>query len=278
MLDRLRSSHEMLEQLVKERTMELAKVNEELKKEIIERKQMEEAVIRARNLESLGFIAGGIAHDFNNLLTIILGYASLAKMSVKPEGRIFDLLTQSEDACIRAKELTAKLLTFSKGGEPVRKTAFINKLLKDSADFALSGSNIQCEFFIPDDLYPVEIDEAQMSHAIHNLVINAREAMPDGGVVKISAENITVRPEDQLSLQEGKYIRISVEDQGAGIPEEHLQRIFDPYFTTKPMGVQKGMGLGLSICYSIIKKHNGHITVKSSVGGGNNISYLSSCL
>jgi CheY-like chemotaxis protein len=162
--------------------------------------------------------------------------------------------------------LTQQLLTFSKGGAPVKKTASIADVLRDSARFALRGSNVRCEFSIPDDLWPVEIDEGQISQVIHNLIINAYQAMPDGGAIRVSAENVLLGPDHDLSLtlNLGKYVSLSVEDEGHGIPQHLVSKIFDPYFTTKT----KGSGLGLATSYSILKNHDGTITVESEVGKG----------
>ena len=236
--------------------------------DISERKRSEEALLKAKKLESVGILAGGIAHDFNNLLTSILGNISFAKMHGNPEDKIFKLLDHAEKASIRASELTKQLITFSKGGVPVKKMAPIGELLEDTAHLSLSGSNVSCRFNIPNDLWPVEIDEGQMRQVIHHIVRNAREAMPEGGVINLLAQNMTLSAKDGLPLKGGKYIKLSVEDHGVGIPQENLSKIFDPYFTTKEMGSQKGMGLGLAICYSVIKNHEGLITVESRVGVG----------
>lgn len=229
-----------------------------------ERKNMEAELQKAQKLGSLGILAGGIAHNFNNILTAIAGNISLAKMYAKPGLEVFDILTEAEKASLKAKNLVQQLLTFSTGGMPKKKAISIAKLIKDSANFALSGSNVRCAFSILDDLWTVEVDEDQISHAINNLIINAKQAMSEGGVIKVSTENITIGSENFLPLKDGKYINISIEDQGSGIPEEDLQKIFDPYFTTK----QGGSGLGLATAYSIIKKHDGHITVESKPGVG----------
>jgi len=233
-------------------------------RDITEKRNMEEALLKADALESLGILAGGIAHDFNNILTGILGNITLAMMYAKPGDKIFERLKEAENASLRAKDLTQQLLTFSRGGEPIKKTAFISKLLEDTVAFVLSGSNVRCEFSISGDLWPVEVDEGQISQVINNLIINADHAMPGGGIIKVNAENIAVDVEQGLPLKEGNYIKISVEDQGIGIPEEHLQKIFDPYFTSK----QKGSGLGLATAYSIVKRHDGYIQVKSELGKG----------
>ncbi|MFH1581617.1 MAG: response regulator [Pseudomonadota bacterium] len=233
-------------------------------RDITEKRRLEQELIKADKLESVGILAGGIAHNFNNILTGILGNITLAKMYAKPEDKIFEKLSRAENAFLQAKHLTQQLLTFSRGGAPIKKTAFISELLKDTAIFALSGSNARCEFSIPGDLCPVEVDEGQITQVINNLIINAGHAMPEGGIIKVSAENTAVDAHQGLPLKEGSYIKISVEDQGIGIPEEHLQKIFDPYFTSK----HKGSGLGLASAYSIIKRHDGCIQVKSKLGVG----------
>jgi len=233
-------------------------------RDITERQRMEEELLKAQKLDSMNVLAGGIAHDFNNILTAILGNISLAKMYANPGDEIFQRLTEAEKASMQAKDLTRQLLTFSRGGAPVLKATCIAELLKNSASFVLRGSNVRCDFSIPDDLWPVEIDEGQISQVINNMIINADHAMPEGGVIEVCAGNITVGARDFPPLKGGKYVKISVQDQGIGIPEEHLQKIFDPYFTTK----QKGNGLGLALSRSIIKNHGGHIAVESRAGVG----------
>lgn len=180
------------------------------------------------------------------------------------EDKTYKRLTEAEKASLRAKGLAQQLLTFSKGGRPVRKVTFIGGLIEDSASFALSGSNVRCEFSIAEDLWLVEIDEGQISQAINNLVINAQEAMVEGGVIRLRAENVNVGAEDGLPLKEGGYVRITVEDQGIGIPKDHLPKVFDPYFTTK----QSGSGLGLATVYSIVRNHDGYIGVESKLRAG----------
>ncbi len=233
-------------------------------KDITERKILEKETLKVQKLESTGILAGGIAHDFNNILTIILGNITLAKMYAKPEDKVYDKLGKAENACMRAKDLTQRLLTFSKGGAPVMETASIVNLIKESANFALTGSNVACKFSTPDDLWQVEIDKGQINQVINNLVINADQAMPEGGTLSIIAENVKIGKDNTLLLKPGKYVKITVEDQGIGIPEKHLNKIFDPYFTTKTIG----SGLGLATTYSIIKNHGGLITVDSELGVG----------
>lgn len=237
-------------------------------RDITVHKRLEEELLKAQKLESIGVLAGGIAHDFNNLLTGILNCITLSKSFVKPEDKVFESLTMAEKASRLAKDLTHQLFTFAKIGEPVKKTTFINEIIKDAAGLIPTDFKARCEVFIPDDIWPVDVDKGQMSRVFHNLIINAKEAMPRGGIIKINAENIHISAKDGLPLKEGRYIKISIEDQGHGIPKKNLQKIFDPYFTTKQRGNKKGMGLGLAICYSIIKNHDGHITVTSEEGIG----------
>ncbi len=232
--------------------------------DITERKRMDDELIKVQKLESVGVLAGGIAHDFNNNLQVILGNIALARLCSNPNEEIFEHLIEMEKAIRQAKGLTQQLLTFSKGGDPVKKTISITKLITDSANLVLSGSNVSCEFYIPDNLWQVEADEGQMGQVINNLIINADQAMPEGGIIKIRAANATISAKDSLPLEEGRYVKITIQDQGTGISKKHLQKIFDPYFTTK----QKGNGLGLTTSYSILKKHGGYISAESEMGVG----------
>ena len=231
---------------------------------ITEKVRMEEELRKAHKLESLGVLAGGIAHDFNNLLTGILGNISMAKVITDPANKVHKRLDEAEKAVWRARDLTQQLMTFSKGGSPVKKTASIKQIVMDSASFVLRGSNVRCDFKVKGDIWPVEVDEGQISQVINNLIINADQSMVDGGVIEVGIENFNADQENEYPLKEGRYVRISVKDRGVGIPEEHLHRIFDPYFTTK----QKGSGLGLATVYSIIKNHDGHIRVESQQSVG----------
>jgi len=236
----------------------------DIMRDITDRKKLEEELLRTQKLESLGILAGGLAHDFNNLLTSVFGNISLAKLDARPGEAVHQRLDEAEKALFRAQDLTQQLLTFSRGGAPVKKIFSVKELVRGSASFSLRGSKARCVFSIPDELRPVEADEGQLSQVINNLVINADQAMPEGGTVTISCENITVEEGAALPLDPGKYLLLSVADQGIGIPQEHFEKIFDPYFTTK----QKGSGLGLATSYSIIKRHGGHITVESEMGSG----------
>ncbi|WP_298272790.1 PAS domain S-box protein [Geobacter sp.] len=226
--------------------------------DITELKDAREELFRARKLESLGVLAGGIAHDFNNMLTGILGNVSMARMIIPENHGAHSLLERAQKASERARDLTRQLLTFSRGGAPVKKVTSLAELIRESATFALRGSNVRCMFFISDDLWPVEADPGQFSQVVNNLVLNADQAMPDGGVVAIRAENV------DKTAGEGRMVRISFEDTGIGIPGKYLSRIFDPYFSTK----QQGSGLGLATVYSIVLKHGGTIRVDSQPGKG----------
>ncbi len=235
-----------------------------LANDITEQKMMKENMLRSQKLESLGVLAGGLAHDFNNLLTAILGNISLAKLNSPPGENVCRYLEFAEQATSRAQSLTQQLLTFARGGSPVKKLLSAKELIVDSAGFAIRGSKSRCEFKIVPDLLAIEADEGQLGQVINNLVMNADQAMPEGGTVTVSGENVTLTAKNPLLLEPGGYIRIQVADQGIGIPKDNLKKIFDPYFTTK----DKGIGLGLATCYSIMKHHNGHITVESTPGAG----------
>ena len=240
-------------------------------RDITEQRRMEDELLKIRKLESIGTLAGGIAHDFNNLLAVILGNISFAKMLLNADEKAMKRLDEAERATVRGKDLSYKLLTFARGGTPVKKLTVLDELIYDAVDITLAGSTTRCVFEIPDDLYKAEVDEGQVRQVIHNLVMNAREAMPEGGNITIRAENIDLARPNGIPLPPGNYICISVEDTGTGIDEKSLERIFDPYFTTKEMGSEKGMGLGLAICYSIVKNHHGYITVKSKKGIGTTV-------
>ncbi len=237
-------------------------------RDVTDRKKMEEELLRARKLESVGILAGGIAHDFNNLLGIILGNISLAQANPKPGGYLSKLLKATEKACYRAKNLTQQLLTFSHGGEPLRRPEFIQEIVKEAANMALAGSAVEWVFHTNEDPWPVDCDSGQIHQVVTNLMINAKEAMPQGGIVDISLVNEEIGPEKIAPLKKGNYVRLSVRDLGMGIPADLVPKIFDPYFSTKQRGTQKGMGLGLSTVYSIIKKHGGYIAVESEVAAG----------
>jgi PAS domain S-box-containing protein len=234
-----------------------------ISRDISERKKLEEEMARGDKLNSIGILAGGIAHDFNNLLTAIFGNITLAKMYANRRSEVYKRLEESEKAAERARDLTHQLLTFSKGGAPVKRAVSLQELAKESANFVLRGSNVKCEFSFPSDLWHVEADEGQISQVLNNIIINATHAMSEGGTVQMYCGNVVVDQGDS-PLAKGKYILISIMDHGTGITKKHLSKIFDPYFTTK----EKGSGLGLSTSYSIVRSHGGHITVESSPGIG----------
>lgn len=229
--------------------------------------KMEEELFKIDKLESIGVLAGGIAHDFNNLLTIIMGNIQLARMYTENE-KILNKLEETEKAAVRAKDLTQRLLSVAKGGPPQMEVTSINKLIRETAKFSLAGSNVEAEYDLPDELWLVDADKGQISQVIQNLVVNADQAMPLGGTLYIKGENVMIKEEDHLPLKAGEYIKISVKDEGEGIPRKYINNIFDPYFTTKNRGVEKGTGLGLTVCHSIIKKHKGHIGVNSKLEEG----------
>ncbi|MHB1565541.1 MAG: response regulator [Acidiferrobacter sp.] len=232
-------------------------------RDVTDVQRLEEERQKASRLESVGVLAGAIAHDFNNILTAIMGNISLAKLYTTAGDRIFERLSEAERAASWAKDLTHQLLTFAKGSAPVKKPIDIGTVVRNSAEFACRGSRVLCEVAVNGALV-VEADEGQVRQVIHNLVLNAQQAMPDGGRVRVSVHEVTLPIRGVQSLPPGRYVEISCEDNGIGISAEHLQKIFDPYFTTK----QNGSGLGLATSYSIIRKHGGLITVASQVDIG----------
>jgi PAS domain S-box-containing protein len=232
--------------------------------DITERKQMEQEIQKTQKLESLGVLAGGIAHDFNNILTAISTNLSTARMYGDLRDDISEMLADAEKASVRAKNLTQQLLAFAKGGTPVKKPVSISRLITTTAAFSLSGSNVRCEFSLPDDLWLAAVDEGQIGQVVQNLIINADQAMPRGGTIKIRAENMVIPEKGSLPLENGLYLRISVTDQGVGVTGKDMPHIFDPFFTTK----QKGSGLGLTTAFSILNNHAGHIEVESMVEEG----------
>ncbi|MBI5886348.1 MAG: PAS domain-containing protein [Deltaproteobacteria bacterium] len=234
--------------------------------DITERKRLDAELLRAQKLETIGGLAGGIAHDFNNLLLGIIGNVSLAKNFVRPDDKVFSFLNNIEKTAMRTKDLTRQLLTFSKGGEPIREAAPVNQLVKDCAALVLRGSNIECKYDFPEDLHNVDIDEGQISQVFNNIILNARHAMLGNGgrVINITARNVRLAETNGVPLRDGDYVRITVKDSGPGIAPNIIHKIFDPFFTTQ----ERASGLGLAISYSIIKKHGGHVCVESREGRG----------
>ena len=232
-----------------------------------EKKQVEEELFKTRKLESIGLLAGGIAHDFNNLLTAIMGNLDMAM--VKSEtAKSSSNLQEAKNAAMRARDLARQLLTFSKGGAPIRKKMDIANLLEDTTNFILAGASVSPRFFIAPDLYTLSADEGQLSQVIQNIVLNANQAMPEGGLIDIAAENTELN--GHPTLPDGPYVRIFIRDYGVGIPGKYISKIFDPYFTTK----EQGNGLGLSTAYSIVMRHEGYIDVSSKPGAGTTFTIL----
>jgi PAS domain S-box-containing protein len=247
-------------------------------RDITARQRAEAERRKAETLEQLGLLAGGIAHDFNNLLTAIIGNISLASLLLSPDDEMAERLDDAKNASLRARDLAQQLLTFARGGAPIKKTASIGKLIQDTVSFSLRGSHNRSEFAFGADLSSAEIDAGQISQVIANLVVNADQAMPNGGTLHVSSENFSYSATTTPAVPDlaaGDYVRIRIRDEGVGIPAKYMKRIFDPYFTTKP----KGSGLGLATAYSIIKNHNGLMTVESEVHVGTTFTiYLPAAL
>ncbi len=236
--------------------------------DVTEKSKTEEELSKIAKLESVGVLAGGIAHDFNNILTAIMGNINLALIRSGPESEIYELLSSAEKASARAKNLTQQLLTFSKGGEPIKSIATIQEIIRDSAGFVLRGSNVQCEYLFAEDLWGVEVDTGQISQVVQNVILNAAASMEGGGTITVNCTNL-YNDKDTIFLKAGQYVKVSVIDQGVGIPADKIDKIFDPFFTTK----KAGSGLGLSISHSIISNHGGHIEVQSKPGMGTTFTF-----
>ena len=234
-------------------------------REITERRRAEQERLTTGKLESLGTLAGGIAHDLNNILTVISGNIGLAQLDApQHSGNLLSYLAKAGQAAQHAARLSSQLLTFSKGGAPLKKIASVADLLQHAAEFSLHGSNLRAAIEIEDHLGRADIDVGQVEQVINALIINAREAMPNGGCLDISAENVQIDEKDSLPLERGRYIKVSIADHGPGVPIDVVQKIFDPYFTTKPSST----GLGLAISYSIIRKHGGLLELENNSQAG----------
>jgi two-component system cell cycle sensor histidine kinase/response regulator CckA len=239
-------------------------------RDVTERKRVEEERLTTSKLESLGTLAGGIAHDLNNILTVISGNIGLAQIEASAEsGSLLSFLSKAGQAAQHAARLSGQLLTFSKGGAPVKRVVAISELLSQAAEFSLYGSNLRAEIDIPSDLWKAEVDPGQIEQVVNALMLNAREAMPHGGIVRVSARNVELKEGAGLPLPPGRYLKTDIVDGGGGIDEELATKIFDPYFTTK----QTGSGLGLSISYSVVKKHGGILDLESSSPEGSTFTF-----
>lgn len=254
-----------LERRVEERTAELHRSTEQLRAEIAQREQAEEELLQARKLEALGVLAGGIAHDFNNFLTVVQGNIEVAKVQLDADSPAQEFLEQAANACQRAAFLSSQLLTFAKGGAPVRRVVSIAQLVTDAVQLARTGSSVSIDVKIAEGLWHAEVDPGQIGQVLHNILLNARQAMPSGGTIEIRAENAHFPNSGDGNEP---WVRISIKDHGRGIDPEVQRRIFDPYFTTKP----GGSGLGLATAYAIVVKHGGHISVESTPGEGTNFT------
>jgi PAS domain S-box-containing protein len=239
-------------------------------RDVTERKRIEEERLTTSKLESLGTLAGGIAHDLNNILTVISGNIGLAQIEAPSDaGSLLSFLSKAGQAAQHAAHLSSQLLTFSKGGAPIKRVSSISDLLAQAAEFSLYGSNLRADIDLAADLWKAEVDPGQIEQVINALVMNAREAMPHGGTVRISARNVKVDDDPLAVMPAGRYLKITVADRGTGVPEELTTKIFDPYFTTKPMG----SGLGLAISYSIVKKHGGLLHLETSSPEGSTFAF-----
>jgi len=243
--------------------------------DITEWRRLQAQLLEAQKMEAICTLTGGIAHDYNNLMSIVLGNLSMANEEVEVGSFVADCLNEAEQASYKVRDLTHELMSLSRGGAPVTEVGSLKTLLKNASILVPAGGNISLKESIAHDLWPVSHDRHKMGAVFRNVVTNAMEAMPGGGVIEIRAENVRIAhetPDSDPPLQPGDYVCISIRDQGVGIPEEQLERIFDPYFSTKAMGVQKGMGLGLATSYAIVRKHGGHIIINSSHGTGTTVT------
>jgi signal transduction histidine kinase/ActR/RegA family two-component response regulator len=236
--------------------------------DITERKQMEAEIIRAHKLESLGVLASGIAHDFNNLMAIAQGYIDLAIMDLPPDHVSRQRLQTAMKSIEQTQNLTNRLISFSRGGGSHRTICDVSEIIRDAVERIVKGTEVKVNFDFMGHLWPVDIDEHQLTQVFYNLTTNAMETMPEGGNLTIKAVNQLLSVGEIPDLKEGSYLMITFDDDGIGIPAEHLNKVFEPYFTTKKMGAQRGLGLGLAVCYSVLKKHNGHIEAKLHPGQG----------
>ncbi len=233
-------------------------------RDVTAKQKSEAELLKESKLESVGLLAGGIAHDFNNILQGIIGNLSLARMSAHSTEKMLERLAAMEKSALRAKDLTQQLVMFARGGAPIRTRVQLTNSVREATLFALAGSNVHCEFSLPTDIWSVDVDEGQFRQVINNIVLNAVQAMPDGGKIEVRAENVEFTAGFLPPLAAGRYVKVLVRDYGVGIKPEHLPRIFDPYFTTR----KHARGLGLASAYAVIRKHEGQINVDTQVGRG----------
>ena len=243
--------------------------------DITEPKKLRETLRQAQRMEAISTLTGGIAHDYNNLMSIVMGNLSMAMEEAESGSLLGDFLNDATNASHKVRDLTHELMTLSRGGAVVKETGCLKALLRNAAEVILTDRSIELKESIHHDLWPIAFDPYKIAAVFRNVFTNAAEAMPDGGTITIEAHNLQVedgKQDSRLPLKPGGYVHISIEDQGVGIPQEHLGKIFDPYFSTKAMGVQKGMGLGLATSYAIVQKHEGHIAIGSTPGVGTTVN------
>jgi two-component system cell cycle sensor histidine kinase/response regulator CckA len=233
-------------------------------RDVSEKQKFEEELLKAKKLDSVSTFAGGIAHDFNNILTGIIGNITMARLEINETEKVLKCLDSAEQASLRASKLAQQLLSFSIGGPPVKELVYLQEIIADLVYFVSVGSDINYKIDVKNDLIPVSIDREQISQVFNNLILNAINSTDGSGTISISAENARITANSHIPLKEGTYLKISISDEGCGIPKEYIENVFDPYFTTK----EEGNGLGLATVYSIIKKHDGYITVDSEVDKG----------
>lgn len=241
-------------------------------RDISDRKKLEEEVLKSKKLESIGILAGGIAHDFNNLLAIVMLNLSLVKDTIDPKEKVYRLLQKAEEISLKAGDLTNKFIPFTPALPLKRKEITLPAVLEKVKDRGLPGAAVTYDFDVPADLYAIYGDADQLERVTRNLFLNAAEAIPGEGKISLRAENTTIKTESKLLLKEGRYVKISITDNGSGIQQDYMEKIFDPYFSTKERISHEGMGLGLTVCYAIIKKHEGHIAVASKKGKGTTVT------
>jgi PAS domain S-box-containing protein len=240
-------------------------------RDISEREKLDEEILKSKKLESIGMLAGGIAHDFNNLLSIIMLNLSLVQDSLRPDEKAYQLLKKAGETSLKAADLAAKFLPLTPGLPLQRQEISLSTLLKNVEDRGMPGEKITYNIYIPPDLPPIYGDDVQLEQVMQNLFRNAVEAMPGGGAITVNALGFTIETGSKLLLKEGEYVNVFIKDSGSGIQQEYMEKIFDPYFSTKERITHKGMGLGLTTCYSIVKRHKGHIAVESKKGEGTTV-------